>query len=237
MEKVIVKRMPFTSCQVIESDNLRDNFHLNDINGCLKICILSGLIKVEGLADSLIKKTHTHGKSEVHSRLCIVTERKSMTMIQKQQIKINYSTEATNDNRATHVVTQIAYGANAKFTFSKQMDEKDDEKIIKDRLLTCAKSFTRVAGAMASIDENCAEKRKEMYDDIEVELEGDFQNRPDFHLDIPKTYKEAIDFVPKFYSCVCNSTTLGVPKRVWLLPLGEYLLNNLLDYCFFIIAY
>ena len=126
MENVKVKNISSTSYQVIGLRllNLIDKLKLLGISGSVIISILTGLI-IES-TDSLITILRTHRKPEIQLfRLYIRTEAKCMTMAQEEKIRINYPEVPTTkyDDRATHVVTEIEYGVDFTFTFSKQEDE------------------------------------------------------------------------------------------------------------------
>ena len=178
------------------------------------ISILTGLI-IES-TDSLITILRTHRKPEIQLfRLYIRTEAKCMTMAQEEKIRINYPEVPTTkyDDRATHVVTEIEYGVDFTFTFSKQEDEGIKDETFKDRLLTLG-----VGGSWAL-------RWKEIFG----QFKRDFEISPDGIM--PSTFREAFDSVPAFNTVVQEmlkrsvyDESLCVPHLVSLEPLGGYIL-------------
>ncbi len=217
-----------TKFSIIASDKLTEKFEKLDLNGSLQISILGGNIELpEGLANYLNKKRTNTRQSSIHVKFQYKTAIKELTMDQLDDSNLNYPHLQTSGRigSATHVVTQIQYGAEATFTFTKTLCETEDEQEVNGQLklgaeqfLKCLKGNVKVGGYLEDIF-----KGKEK--NIECHFQGDFQFPP--HIQIPTTYEEAIEFAKKFIQLSAESVAkdtdgnqpLGVPLSVSLYQL------------------
>jgi hypothetical protein len=203
------------------SEKLKD---LN-VNGSLQISILGGLIDLKGSANYLNKKESTCRESSIHVRFKYMTAVKSLTMDQLDESKIRYPQIATN--WATHVVTEIQYGAEATFTFTKRFEIDDEEEKASGELkLNVKKLFDLLTGAGAEVGGNARERNNDSASNIDCQFEGDFK-LPD-NVKGPTTFEEALEFAKIFVKVssdsmakdIADGKPLGVPCTVWLSQLA-----------------
>jgi len=135
----------------------------------------------------------------------------------------------TDDNgTATHVVTQIQYGADVTFTFTKQLEETENEPEETSRLDTCVENFLKIlTGSAAGAGGIVAETNWGSEMSIQCHFEDDLQLPKD--IKTPKTYAESIEFARNFTQILSDlfckdplsgKEPLGVPITVLLHPLG-----------------
>jgi hypothetical protein len=115
---------------LISSDRLSDKLKDLNVNGSLQISILGGLIELKGSSSYLNKKKGTCRESSIYVKFHYTTAVKSLTMDQLDENKIRYPEILKNGKigQATHVVTQIQYGAEATFTFTKRFKNYEEEQ-------------------------------------------------------------------------------------------------------------
>jgi ankyrin repeat protein len=218
-----------TKFSIIASDKLTDKFEKLDLSGSLQISILGGKIKVlaEGSADYLNKKRSNKRQSSIHVTFQYKTAIKTLTMDQLDDSNLNHPNLQTSGRigSATHVVTQIQYGAEATLTFTKTITETEDEQEVNGQLKLSAETFIKCLKGNANVRGDLEDTSRERENHIECHFQGDFKFPP--HIPIPTTYEEAIEFAKKFIQLSTESVAkdadgiqpLGVPIFVWLYPL------------------
>ena len=135
-----------TELWIIASDKLTEKFEKLKVNGSLQISILGGNIELaEGLANYLNKKRTNTRQSSIHVKFQYNTAIKKLTMDQLDESNLNYPHLQTSGwiGSATHVVTQIQYGAEATFTFTKTFNETEDEQEVNGQLKLSAEKFLK----------------------------------------------------------------------------------------------
>jgi hypothetical protein len=91
------------------------------MSASVKLSIISGLIELGGGSASYLKKQkNTRGECSVQVKCFYKTGYKEMSMDQLTQISYLDVARTGHNNRATHFVMKIQYGAGAIFTFKKQ---------------------------------------------------------------------------------------------------------------------
>lgn len=225
-----VTRQNRTSYVLVASDKLSEKLEKLELNGSLQLSIIFGLIKLTGSASFLNEKKNTHRESSIHVRCHHGTLVKSLTMDHLGKDKITHLALAKSGahNLATHVVTQIQYGANATFTFRKRINQREDKKSTKGKLELCGNVLIKVLGGSVAGQGDGGSVDLDIDNDtgIECQFEGDFKIPPDFNT--PTTYEEAIKFAGRFNHVLSQSITkdtavgnepLGLPCIVTLYPL------------------
>jgi hypothetical protein len=228
MKKVKTERKDKIEFSIIASDKLTEKFEKLDVNGSLQISILGGNIELsEGSANYLKKKRTNTRQSSIHVKFQYKTAIKELTMDQLDDSNLNYP-NLQRDGRigsATHIVTQIQYGAEATFTFTKTLTETEDEQEVNGQLKLGAEKFIKLLKGNANVRGDLEDNFKGKENNIECHFRGDFQLPP--NIQTPTTYEEAIEFAKKFIQLSTESVTkdkdgnqpLGVPISVWLYPL------------------
>lgn len=200
-----------------------------NVNGSLQISILAGLIDLKGSASYLHKKKSTCRESSVHVRFKYLTAVKSLTMDQLDESKIRYPEIAKNGKigKATHVVTQIQYGAEATFTFTKRFESDDEEQKANGELkLNVEKFLKQLNEKPVEVKGNYQKEENDNVTSIKCQFEGDFKLPDD--VKGPTTFEEALEFSKNFIKVSSNSMAkdtadekpLGVSCTVWLYPLA-----------------
>lgn len=223
-----VTRQNRTSYVLVASDKLSEKLEKLELNGSLQLSIIFGLIKLTGSASFLNEKKNTHRESSIHVRCHHGTLVKSLTMDHLGKDKITHLALAKSgaNNLATHVVTQIQYGANATFTFRKRINQREDKKSTKGQLELCGNDLIKVLGGSVAGQGGNVDLVIDNDTGIECQFEGDFKIPPDFNT--PTTYEEAIKFAGRFNHVLSQSITkdtadgnepLGLPCIVTLYPL------------------
>jgi hypothetical protein len=143
LKNVKTERNDQTEFSIIASDKLTDKFEKLDVSGSLQIGILGGMIELKGSANYLNKKRNSRRQSSIHVKFQYKTAIKELTMDQLHHTNLDYTDLQTSGriNCATHVVTQIQYGAEATFTFTKTLGETEDEQEVNGELQLGAENF------------------------------------------------------------------------------------------------
>jgi hypothetical protein len=103
------------------SATLSETLNGFDMSASVKLSIISGLIELGGGSASYLKKQkNTRGECSVQVKCFYKTGYKEMSMDQLTQISYLDVARTGHNNRATHFVMKIQYGAGAIFTFKKQ---------------------------------------------------------------------------------------------------------------------
>jgi hypothetical protein len=228
LKNVKTDRKAYTEFSIIASDKLTDKFEELKVNGSLQVSILCGKIKLSGSANYLDKTKSTSRQSSVHVKLKCRTAVKKLLMEHLDESNLRYPQIQRSGmiGSATHLVTQIEYGAEATFTFTKKLSKTENEQEVNGQLKLDVDKFTKFLKGNANVGGKWADTNQENEDNIECHFQGDFELPND--VDRPITYKEAIVFAQKFlkFSSVWMAKddadankSLGVPITVWLYPL------------------
>ena len=230
LEVVKTTRNDNTKFALVSSDRLSDKMKDLNVNGSLQISILGGLIDLNGPANYLNKKKSTCRESSIHVKFYYTTAVKSLTMNQLDESKIRYPDILRNGRigQATHVVTQIQYGAEATFTFTKRFEKKEHEQKANGELKLSVEKFFKLLNGKTGVEaEGSIEAiNSDATTSIECQFEGDFK-LPN-NVNGPTTFEEALEFAKTFIKVSSDSMAkdtepgnqpLGVPRTVWLYPL------------------
>jgi ankyrin repeat protein len=218
----------YTEFSIFASDKLADKFQELKFNGSLQASILCGQIELGGSANYLNKKKSTSRESSVHLTLQRRTAVKELLMEQLDESNMRYPQiqRSGRIGSATHIVTQIQYGAVATFTFTKKLSETEDEQEVNGQLKLGAEKFQKFLEGNANVGGKWADTNQENENNIECHFQGDFELPS--NVDRPTTYNEAIEFAKKFLQFSSDwmakdpaneKMSLGVPIKVWLYPL------------------
>ncbi len=214
------------------SNKLSDKFKDLDVKGSLQISCLAGLVPLgSGFGNYLNRNITGYSQSRIHVRIRRRTCVKGLDMRKLDQMGFH---ELMDHPKATHAVIQIHYGAEGVFTFTKQLENDEDEKQVRGALQAGADSFVNavIAGETGSGAQvrNLTGKGGNNTE-IKCEFEGDFQT---FDTKTPTNYDEAMKFSRKLMTILSESMAkeptgepLGVPYTVWLYPLEQ--MRNLLN--------
>jgi hypothetical protein len=211
-------------------NNSSDIFQDLKVDGSLQISILAGLMELKGLAEYLTKTTKTNFReSSVHVRCHCHTLLNEFPKGQLEDGQISYLqlARAGGNGTATHVISQIQYGAEAIFTLTTSLEEADDVNEAKSRLRDYAGNLVKILSGSADADGSVAENNCDKELNLRCHFESDFQLTDNFKC--PTTYEEAKTFDRNFTQVLYNSIPkdnstgnepLGVPQFVSLYPLA-----------------
>ena len=187
-------------------------------------------MELKGLAEYLTKTTKENFREcSVHVRCHYHTAFKEFPKGQLEDGQISYLqlARAGGNGTATHVISQIQYGAEAIFTLTTSLEEADDVNEANSRLQVYAGNLLKILSGSADADGSVAENNCDSELNIQCHFESDFQ-LPD-NVKCPTTYEEAITFARNFPQVLYHSIPkdnstgnepLGVPQFVSLYPLA-----------------
>ncbi|XP_046654404.1 stonustoxin subunit alpha-like [Daphnia pulicaria] len=215
-----------TDFSIIASDKFADKFQELKFNGSLQVSILCGQIELGGSANYLSQKKSTSRESSVHLTL---KRRTAVKKLVENNMAYRDDVQTTGKiGSATHIVTQIEYGAEATFTFTKKLSETENQQEVNGQLKLGAEKIQKCLAGNANVGGSWADTNQENEDNIECHFQGNFELPND--VESPTTYKEAIEFAKKFLQLSSDrvakddadgNKSLGVPVIVWLYPLKD----------------
>jgi ankyrin repeat protein len=228
LKNVKTDRNAYTEFSIIASDKLTDKFQELKVSGSLQVSILCGKIKLSGSANYLDKTKSTSRQSSVLVKLKCLTAVKKLLMEHLDESNMRYPQiqRSGRIGSATHFVTQIQYGAEATFTFTKKLSETEDEQEVNGQLKLGVEKFTKFLKGNANVGGKYGDTNQENEDSIECHFQGDFELPS--NVDRPTTYNEAIEFAKRFLKFSSDwmpkddddaNKSLGVPITAWLYPL------------------
>jgi hypothetical protein len=203
------------------------------------------MIEPEGSGSFLKRKKGQIRESSIHVRCHCLTAVKGIQLNLPNTAKpVVFNSQEIINSGATHVVTQIQYGAEATFTFSQQLKETDDEQKVSARLAASGKNLLRALEGKVEINGDVKPSEKHNETDIRCHFEGNFQLSKQENA--PTTYEEAVQFASGFTKTLSDSIAkdsadgnkpFGVPCFVGLYPLvlvpgfeGAKVLHNDLEF-------
>ncbi|XP_076134892.1 stonustoxin subunit beta-like [Alosa pseudoharengus] len=206
-----VTPQPFIDYKVETSESFSKKSGLLDVNASLRLSILCGLIAGEGSAKYLEKKTSS-------TRECRVTLKCHMTT-EVRELMINDlaapNPEVLHKTDATHVVSQVLYGADALMEFQATASDASKKQVIEGDLNVMINKIQGVEidgdGSLKMNDED-----KEMVKSMSCKFYGDFHPKG-----LASTYKEAVKVYKELPSLLGEKGEKAVPVKVWLYPLSE----------------
>ena len=228
MKNVKTTRNDKTEFSLISSDKLIDKLEKLKLTGSFQISVLSGNIELPEGSVNYLKKNRTNTRqSSIHIKIQYNTAIKKLTMDQLDDSNLNFPHLQTSGRigSATHVVTQIQYGAEATFTFAKTLGETEEEEQVNGQLQLSAEQFIKCLKGNTNVRGELEGNLKGKENNVECHFQGDFQLPS--NIQTPTTYEEAIEFAKKFIQLSTESVAkdadgnqpLGVPISVWLYPL------------------
>ncbi|XDV48062.1 hypothetical protein PO909_017559, partial [Leuciscus waleckii] len=107
---------------VTASDSIEDKSRLLNIDGCLKLSLLGGLLNVSGAANFLKDTKNSFNQQRLTLHYHSTTKFEEMIMNHLAGDMAHYDNEV-----ATHVVTAVLYGADACFVFDREVSSGEDK--------------------------------------------------------------------------------------------------------------
>ncbi|XP_026066531.1 uncharacterized protein LOC113048846 isoform X2 [Carassius auratus] len=203
-----------TVFNVTTSDSIEEKSHLLNIDGCLKLSLLSGLINVSGAAKYLsdTKKSFKQQRLTLHYHSTTKFEELTMNHLASGNIA-HY--EVFDNDTATHVVTAVLYGADACFVFDREVASDEDKSTAEGELKA---AFDKLKGILAGaqIDLKLNDEQKTAVQKFSCKFYGDFQLQSN-----PASFEDALNVFADLPKLLGEKKELAVPLRVWLFPLDK----------------
>nr|XP_001921896.3 uncharacterized protein LOC100148510 isoform X1 [Danio rerio]XP_021332123.1 uncharacterized protein LOC100148510 isoform X1 [Danio rerio] len=199
---------------VTNSDFIEAKCQLLNINDCLKLSFLSGLINVSGAAKYLsdTKKSFKQQRLTLHYHS--TTKREELTVNHLPSENITHYEVFEND-AATHVVTAVLYGANACFVFDREASLVEDQSTV-DRDVKAALEKLKGISESTQIDLSLDDNQKTVFEKFSCTFYGDFQLKSN-----PASFEEALRVFADLPKLLGETKECAVPLRVWLYPLDK----------------
>ncbi|XP_030643620.1 neoverrucotoxin subunit alpha-like [Chanos chanos] len=201
---------PHTDVRVLVGDSLQERFRALDVSLPLRATVLSGLIEVGGAAGYLNHTPRSLQQDHVtlHYRATSRLEMLSQSLIQGQA-----PLRLTNQNKATHVVMAVLYGAQAFFVFKKDSDSSDENGGLENVIKKMTSSFSAVKEEV--LFGSCLTESERLntllYDCVLYSDVGDFKS--------PMNFETAVKVYKSFPKLLGSQGDIAVPLKVWLCPL------------------
>uniref|UniRef100_A0A8C1GNA6 Si:dkey-79i2.4 n=1 Tax=Cyprinus carpio TaxID=7962 RepID=A0A8C1GNA6_CYPCA len=203
-----------TDFNITASDSIEEKYHLLNIDGNLKLNILSGLINVRGAAKYLsdTKKSFKQQRLTLHYHSTTKFEELTMNHLASGNIA-HY--EVFDNDTATHVVTAVLYGANACFVFDREVASDEDRNTVEGEVKA---AFDKLKGISvgAQIDLSLNDKQKTAVQKMSCTFYGDFQLPSN-----PTSFEDALRVFADLPKLLGENRELAVPLKVWLYPLDK----------------
>jgi len=187
----------FSECIILDrnTDMFGDKCSRLGIGEELKLSCLIGLTKLSGSSIYL----HCPTSSHCQERVCIIHSRRSKF----ERLSIDHMWNKPllcnlKDTSATHVVTEISYGADAVFVFDRVVGKTKRKQTILKGIVKKLQD-----GEMKYDLQEISNISCKLYSDIPVG-------------NMPNTFEDAIEV----FKCLCSSNEV-VPKEAFLLPLSQ----------------
>ncbi|RXN30705.1 stonustoxin subunit beta-like protein [Labeo rohita] len=193
---------------VTASDSAEDKSRLLDIDGCLKLSFLGGLINVSGAANFLkdTKKSFNQQRLTLHYH--------STTKFEELIMNHFPSGEMAHDNDvATHVVTAVLYGADACFVFDREVSSDEDKRVIAGEVKAV---FGKLKGISAGANINLNDNQRTAAQKFSCTFYGDFQLPCN-----PTSFEDAMKVFEDLPKLLGENKELAIPLKVWLYPLDR----------------
>ncbi|XP_073685412.1 stonustoxin subunit beta-like [Garra rufa] len=203
-----------TSLSVTASDSIEEKSHLLNIDGCLKLSLLGGLVNVGGAAKYLsdTKKSFKQQRLTLHYHS--TTKFEALTMNHLASKNIEYYEVFDNDT-ATHVVTALLYGADAYFVFDREVSSDEDKSTVEGEVKAAFEKL-KVISVGAQIDLSMDDNQKTAVKKLSCKFHGDFQLPSN-----PASFEDALRVFADLPKLLGDNKELAVPLRVWLYPLDK----------------
>lgn len=194
-------RNPHTEFSLQTSDKLKKKFDELKTNSSLQI--LSDKNKLDGSTDDLEKKKNNSRQPSVKATLLLHTAVKKLTMDQLEECYLRYPLIKTTGRiaYATHVVTQIQYGATATFTFTDGETEENEQQV-NWQFESKVQQFAEYLKGDPNVGRHCIDTSPENDKRIKFHFKRDFKLPDD--VTPPTTYEGAIEFAEKIFRCASD---------------------------------
>lgn len=206
-----IRPQPNTRFQVSASESLSEKMKLLDVSASVKASFFSGLVEVGGSGKYLKEETSSTRQCSVSLRYHVTTEVREVML---SQLPVP-NPEILGNTDATHVVSQVIYGADALMEFQETASSESSKQEIEGNLNVMINKipFIKISGEGSL---NMADEDKEKVKGFKCKFYGDF-----YLTDLPTTYEEAVKVYKELPKLLGENGEKAVPVKVWLYPLSK----------------
>ncbi|XP_068438454.1 stonustoxin subunit alpha-like [Clinocottus analis] len=212
--KITEKVQPFSSFTVTTSDTIDSKSSQLDVEASLKASFLSGLIEVEGSAKYLNYQKKFKNQSRVTLEFKSTTNFKKLSALCLAH-KDAHVIDHIKNNSATHIVTEIVYGANAFFVFDSQKITADSVKDLQGNMKAVIDKIPKLS-VEGSAGIKLTDEEKAVTGKFSCKFFGDFNLKSN-----PVTYEDAVKAIVQLPQLLGEKGEKAVPVTVWLMPLKK----------------
>ncbi|XP_043082516.1 uncharacterized protein LOC122329913 isoform X2 [Puntigrus tetrazona] len=197
---------------VSASDSIEDKSKLLNIDGCLKLSLIGGLLNVAGAANFLkdTKKSFNQQRLTLHYHSTTKFEELIMNHVPSGEMA-HYDNDV-----ATHVVTAVLYGADACFVFDREVSSDENKMEIAGEVKAALEQLKGISSAGIDANMKLNRDKKTAVQKFNCTFYGDFQLSCN-----PTTFEDAMKVFEELPTLLGENKERAVPLRVWLYPLDK----------------
>ncbi|CAM4724268.1 unnamed protein product [Leuciscus chuanchicus] len=196
---------------VTASDSIEDKSRLLNIDGCLKLSLLGGLLNVSGAANFLKDTKNSFNQQRLTLHYHSTTKFEEMIMNHLAGDMAHYDNEV-----ATHVVTAVLYGADACFVFDREVSSGEDKRVIAGDVKAVLEKLKGISAGNIDASMKLNDNLKTSAQKFSCTFYGDFQLPHN-----PTTFEDAMKVFEDLPKLLGENKEFAVPLRVWLFPLDK----------------
>ncbi|XP_076854976.1 uncharacterized protein LOC143509945 [Brachyhypopomus gauderio] len=201
------------------SESTEDKAMSLNLDLSLQLSVIFGLITGCGSAEYFMATKKSHQDARLTLKYHTTTRFEQLTM---DHLAISsFQTVAFKNTPATHVVIAVLYGANAFFTFDREITKEESEEKTKGNMQLAVNVLSYVAKGMADAALTLGDRANKQLQNVTCSFYGDFK------LDVnPSTFEDAVRVYSTLPSMLGKDGEYAVPLKVWLYPLSRLGLTN-----------
>ena len=225
---------PDTRFRTDIENSLLDKVTMLNVGGSLKLGILGGLVSVSGSAEYAKdhKKTNHQGRVVLKYSATVRSDELIITDLDKANLNDVQNVDIT---QATHIVTEIIYGVDAYFVFTRELSQDEDKTEVEGEIKAVVKKLPSIE-VSADAELKLKDNEQKIADSLTCTFYGDFNLVKN-----PSTFDEALKLYQALPKLLGDKGENAVPKTVNLMPLSSLvsghnvtireISNNLIDNC------
>ncbi|XP_044860253.1 stonustoxin subunit beta-like [Mauremys mutica] len=203
-----------TEFQIIASDTMEAKASALSLSGSLKASFLGGLVEVNGSAAFLNDTKKSQNQARVTLQYSTTTKFEQLAISHSEHQNISYPA-VYDQNKATHVVTAVLYGAQAFFVFDREVSSTESIEEIQGKMKLMIEKLPKISGGGEGPVKMEYKKASEA-ENVSCTFYGDFALENN-----PVTYLDAMEICSTLPKLLGDSGEKAVPVRVWLYPLTK----------------
>ncbi|CAF4366160.1 unnamed protein product, partial [Adineta steineri] len=204
----ITYKQPYTSYEIITEDSLQEKARALGGEASLKLSLLVGPMSASGSAKYAEDYQRTNHEARLTLKYSTTTHFQQLTMKHLGKGNLDHP-DLHDENRATHVVTGVVYGAEAFFIFDRTILNSESKKEISGGLQAIlGNSIFRTQGVETNL--NLTKEEKNFTDKLHCKFYGDFRLNKN-----PDTFDEAVTIYRRLPSLLGVNNINAIPKKAW----------------------